>query len=35
MSKPVGKFINLSEDWELNYCLKNMIILKVRRIEKN
>lgn len=22
MSKPVGKFINFSEDWELNYCLK-------------
>lgn len=22
MSKTVGKFINLSEEWELNYCLK-------------
>lgn len=22
MSKPVGKFINLSEEWELNYCLR-------------
>ncbi|MXN88474.1 hypothetical protein [Pasteurella canis] len=22
MSKSVGKFINLSEEWELNYCLE-------------
>lgn len=22
MSKPIGKFINLTQEWELNYCLK-------------
>ncbi|WP_145989674.1 hypothetical protein [Neisseria sicca] len=32
MSKTVGKFINLSEEWELDYCLKKY---NFRQTEEN
>ena len=35
MSKPVRKFINLSEEWELNYCLKKYNYRETRENREN